>query len=210
MSLLVCRVTLAAPRLVLRHAIGDTSGDIPLYSLHRIRRMMKKQPPAVSDQLQTWLMRSLIAANLEYKEKSGNDWSCLTSNNLIDAIEATDRRIGGAIEGINDIPKEWGGIREKLFQKLHNGQRESVLTMKQWFESNFESLQYVMDGKIPYPIVLRLRRGLSQWIAGISNPFGQDIEEMIMDVASKEGITAETAEDAWKRMGGTLFSTNDD
>jgi len=188
----------------LRQAVGDTGGDIPLYSLHRIRRLMAKQPPAVNEQLRTWLTQSLIAANLEYKEDTENDWSCLTSNNLVGAFETTNATISDAIDGIKDLPNEHSSLRGKLLEKLHTGREANVLIMKQWFSDNFDSLRYDMSSKIPYPIVLQLRRNLGKWIAGASNPFDQDIEEMILDVAKQEGLHTDNPEEAWKRMGGKL------
>jgi hypothetical protein len=213
MSLLACRMApcqTLAPTLIIRQALGDKGGDIPLYSLHRIRRMMAKQPPTVSEQLRTWLTQNLIAANIEYKEATGNDWSCITGSGLVDAFDTTDSMINNAIDGIRDLPKEHAMLREKLLAKLHAGREENILTMKQWFESNFEQLQYSMDGKIPWPIVLQLRRNLGKWIAGASNPFDQDIEEMIMEVASQEGIQTESPEEAWERMGGKLFKSKEE
>ncbi len=202
-----CHLTQRAEvRQELRQAIGETSGDIPLYSLHRIKSLFRKQPPALSKELQTLLLRYLIAANLEYKEDTGHDWSCLTSHNLVDALEATDQAIREAIDGVEDIPKEWTAVRNKLFAKLHEGREGNVAAMKRWFESNFEALQYDMRGQIPYPVVLRLRRALGQWIAGVCNPFGQDIQDMVLEVAAEEGIATGNAEDAWEKMGGTVFT----
>lgn len=192
-------------RLVLREQIGETSGDIPLYSLHRIKRLLKMQPIRVSAELQTLLMRNLIAANQGYKEESGNDWSCLTSQNLVDAIDTTDHQIARNIDHIDDIPKELAAAKEKLFAKFHEARKESIRTIQQWFETNFDNLLYNMDGKIPWPVVLRLRRNLGVWIATATNPFGEYIEDMILGVANQNGVAAEDAEDAWEKMGGTVF-----
>jgi hypothetical protein len=191
--------------LVLRESIGETSGDIPLYSLHRIRALLEKQPISVSGELAILLMRALIAANREYKTESGNDWNCLTSQNLVDAIEATDREIAGTIDRINDIPRELAGIKEKIFAKLHEARKKKIRIMQEWFETHFQELLYDIDGKIPWAVVCRLRRNLGAWIANAANPFGEKIEDMILDVAREEGIAAGNAEDAWESMGGTVF-----
>ncbi len=189
--------------------VGETSGDIPLYSLHRIRNLFRKQPPAIDPKIQTILLQNLIGANAAYKEASGKDWSCITSNGLVDAIEETDRTIAWTIDGIEDIPRECARIRDRLLQKLHEGRQGNVLVIKRWFESNFDALQYDMRGHIPYAVVLRLRRGLSQWIAGISNPFAQDVRDMVREVAVEQGVQAKSAEEAWKKMGGKLFVEED-
>jgi hypothetical protein len=197
-------------RLALRECIGETSGDIPLYSLHRIRALLRKHPISVSEELRTLLMRNLIAANRGYKAESGNDWSCLTSRNLVDAIEVTDREITETIDRIYNIPKEFAVVKGKLFAKLHEGRKRSVRTMQQWFEANFQDLLYDMRGKIPWPIVLRLRRNLGAWIATAANPFNESIEDMILEVAAQEGVVAGSAEDAWKSMGGAVFDGEKD
>ena len=191
--------------LVLREQIGETSGDIPLYSLHRIKGLLKKQPIRVSKELQILLMRNLIAANQMYKAESGNDWSCITSQTLVAAIDAPDRQIAETIDRINDIPREFAAAKGKILAKLHEAGKQSIQTMQQWFEVNFQDLLYDMDGKIPWLIVLQLRRNLGIWITTTTNPFGEDIEDMILGVATQNGVVAEDAEDAWEKMGGTVF-----
>jgi len=191
--------------LVLREWIGETSGEIPVYSLHRIRGLLKRQPIPIDAQISRLLMGNLIAANLDYKLESGNDWSCLTSNNLVDAIEATDQAITETINLIDDIPRELAGAKEKILGQLHAARQRTIRTIQTWFEVNFQELLYDMNGKIPWPIVLRLRRNLGIWIATAANPFKEDIEEMILGVAGETGIAAVDAEDAWQGMGGTVF-----
>jgi hypothetical protein len=195
---------------VLRECIGETSGEIPLYSLHRIKRLLKARPMPVSEQISRLLMGNLIVANQEYKEESGNDWSCLTSNNLVDAFKATDQEIAETIDQINDIPKEYAAAKEKLFIKLHEARRQTVRVVEEWFEVNFQELLYDMNRKIPWAVVLRLRRNLGVWIATAANPFTENIEDMVLDVAAEAGIPAENAEDAWKSMGGTVFTKKGD
>jgi hypothetical protein len=47
---------------------------------------------------------------------------------------------------------------------------------------------------------------LGEWILGACNTFSQSIEDMVLEVAAQEGIKAESAEEAWKRMGGKIFT----
>jgi hypothetical protein len=190
---------------VLRQQVGETSGDIPLYSLHRIKALLGKREMFVSKDLLVLLVQNLIAANQEYRSESGNRWNCLTSQNLVDAIETADREIAGAIDRIDDIPIEFAGTREKLFMKLHDAREQSVRTMQEWFETNFQDLLYSIDGKIPWPIVRRLQRNLGVWIATATNPFAENINDMVLSVAAEQGIRAGNAEDAWEDMGGTIF-----
>jgi hypothetical protein len=192
--------------VALRQMVGETSGDIPLYSLHRIKNLFRKQPPTIDGKLKELLLQNLIAANRDYKEASGNDWSCLTSQNLVDAIDETDREIAETIRNIHDIPREYAAVKDKILAKLNEAREANVAVMKQWFDGHFDDLFYNMDGKIPWPVVCQLRRSLGQWIAGHANPFDQDIEDMVLEVADHEGISAANAEDAWESMGGTVFT----
>ncbi len=188
----------------LRQAIGETSGEIPVYSLHRIKGMMKRQPIQISDELRMLLLQNLLLANEEYKTASGNDWNCLTSNNLVDAIEATDGNLRRSIEATR-LPTQYARIAERLFAKLHEGRTSNVTTIQQWFESNFDSLLYDMRSNIPWAVVCRLRRNLGYWIATKANPFGQDIEEMILEVGKENGVDTDDPEEAWEKMGGKVF-----
>lgn len=189
----------------IRQVIGETSGEIPLYSLHRIKNMLRKQPIQVSQEFQAILLENLVFANTVYKEESGNDWNCLTSSNLVDAIEGVDTEIKEGIESINDIPKELAVMRGKLLTKLHEKREKDVVVIEKWFENNFDSLLYDMSKNIPWAIVCRLRRDLGYWIATKVNPFGKDIEEMVLEVASESGIKSDDPEEAWEKMGGKIF-----
>ena len=82
----------------LLQSLGETIGDIPIYSLHRIKKLINKSGINISDDMKLLLLQKLIEANQQYKEESGNDWSCLTSNNLTTAIENTEHAANEAIE----------------------------------------------------------------------------------------------------------------
>ncbi len=190
----------------LKQSVGETSGDIPLYSLHRIKnRLARKNSILVSPEIKALLMRNLIEANKVYKEESGNDWSCLTSAHLVDAVELIDSAITATIEGLEDIPREYQNSKDVLLRVLHTSRMENIKIIQSWFEDNFDDFLYDMRGNIPWAIVRQLRRNLSRWIVGVSNPFTQDIEEMILEVSSAEGVSADDPEEAWKKMGGKIF-----
>ncbi len=188
----------------IRQSIGETSGEIPVYSLHRIKGMLRRQSISVSPELRMLLLQNIVLANVEYKATTGNDWNCLTSTNLIDAIEATDANLRKSIDA-TILPKEYAGIRAQLLVKLHQGRESNVTIIQQWFEDNFDSLLYDMRGNIPWAIVCRLRRNLGYWIATKTNPFGQDIEEMILEVGKENGVDTDDPEMAWEHLGGKIF-----
>jgi hypothetical protein len=187
----------------LAHFFGDKSGDIPVYSLHRIKNMLRKNPINITGQLQKVLIEELLLQNKEYKQESGNDWSCLTSQNLVDAIEGIDKRIQCVIEQAQNCPDEMAKVVKAITEKLLETKDMDVAKIKNWFFENYDDLLYACDGKIPWPIIRRLRSDLSLWIIRNVNPFEKDIEEMILEVA---GEKFETAEDAWVAMGGTIFT----
>ncbi len=191
-------------RLHLRQFFGETIGDIPLYSLHRIRNMMEKFPITISPDLKTLFIGALASANADYKAESGNDWSCLTSNNLVSAIEQTDVAIEEAVKRIS-LPEEQAELRGKLLERLDQVRVQSILAIQQWFETHYDSLLYNMSGNVPWSVVRRLKRNLSFWIATKGNRFGDDIEEVILDIAKEEGIDTEDPETAWEKMGGKVF-----
>jgi len=190
----------------LRQLVGETSGDIPVYSLHKIAGLMKRNKIEISAELEVMLKRAIITANREYKTASGNDWSCLTSNNLVDALESIETEVARINTGaIATMPKEQARQAQLIGAFLTKERARCMAVIKAWFEKNYDALLYDMSGKIPWAIVQRLRRNLGMWIVGSASPFTQDIEEMVLEVASEQSITVDDAEEAWKEMGGKLF-----
>ena len=212
--MLFCSLSLTQEQalvLGLRQSFGESSGDIPIYSLHRIQNLIRKHPIDIGETLQNMFLRNVIRANKKYKRDSGNDWSCLTSNNLVDAIEWTDATVKKFInQSRKGQPKELLSHVKFIIKCLHEKREEEILKIRDWFYDNYEKLIYDMDGKIPWGVIQHLRRDLSVWIIGKYHPFLQDIEVMIVEVANKLGVGYEgiSAEDAWKLMGGTLFTKN--
>lgn len=206
LSLRVGHVLTHVVKQALKQSVGETSGDIPLYSLHRIKNKLAQEDSILlSPEIKSFLMRSLIEANKVYKEETGNDWSCLTSANLVEVIEFIDGSIAAAIEGLENIPKEHRDSKDVILKMLHAGRKQTIQIIQSWFKDNFDDLLYDMRGNIPWAIVQRLRCNLSRWIVGVSNPFTEDIEDMVLDVSREAGVTAEDAEEAWKKMGGKIF-----
>jgi len=168
--------------------------------------MLRLQPIAISPELAAMLKRALITANLEYKGESGNNWSCLTSNNLVSAVGSVESKVAEInVSGVATLPKDQARQAKIITAYLARKRAECITTIKKWFEANYDSLLYDMSGKIPWAIVQRLRRNLGMWIVGSTNPFTQDIEEMIIDVAAENSIISDDAEEAWEAMGGKLF-----
>lgn len=192
--------------LRLSESFGEHSGDIPIYSLHKItKKLCKLEKIGISKDLQCILTRKILVANNKYKEESGNDWSCLTSQNLADAITWTHEDGICMIDNIViSQPEEVRAIVCELVLELKQELEKNIVIIRDWFVINHEDLLYDTSRKVPWVVVRRLRKDLSRFIVGSFNPFDEDIGEWINTIASEEGIKSSNPEDAWVKMGGKL------
>ncbi|MFH1170017.1 MAG: hypothetical protein V1704_00380 [Candidatus Vogelbacteria bacterium] len=189
----------------MRQMIGETSGDIPLYSLHRIANLLRKRPIRLAVPFVSILNRSLIAANAVYRQESGNKWNCLTSHNLVDAIEHVDTKLAEIMTVEKLGRPEYIESDDEFREIIDEERKKYVKKIQKWFEENYDDLLYIMDGKIPWAIIRRLQQNLATWIAGVINPFSEDIGEMVLMVAKSEGVITDDPEMAWEAMGGRVF-----
>ena len=189
----------------LRQMVGETSGDIPLYSLHRITTILRKKVIQVPSGVLTVLQRALIAANAVYRQDSGNNWNCLTSHNLVSTIEHVNTQLMLVMTGKRLKRPEDPESDDEFLAILNQKREEYIRKIQLWFEENYEQLLYNIGGKIAWPIIMCLQKGLTSWIAGVINPFAEDIEAMVLMVAKSEGIITEDPETAWEAMGGQIF-----
>ena len=196
-----------AMRQSLRQSFGETIGDIPMYSLHRIRNLFHKgRGPRIGEDLAQLLTTMLLNANQQYKDDSGNDWSCLTSNNLVDAIESLDEELETAIESMRvGQPRECLRGAKQLIEQAHGARSSMLEAIRIWFADNTENISYDMNGKVPWFVVRSLRKSLSSWALKNENPFSEDIGDAIISIAKDNGIETNDPETAWEKMGGTIF-----
>lgn len=185
---------------------GDEAGDIPVYSLHRIRRRLDYRLMGISHSVTLRLVRHLLKANEKFVEETGKNWKCLSTKNFIEAMEGLEEELVDYIDRYESVPVEYRKDALVLAAFLREKAQAEVDKIKSWFDKNYDDLRYNMEGKIPWPIVQRLRRDFSRWALGFANPFSMDIEEMIMEVAEEGQVPAEDAQEAWVRMGGAIFS----
>jgi hypothetical protein len=157
---------------------------------------------AISASLTAILIKSLLAQNEEYREETGNKWNCLTANHIVNCFDNID-------EQVTEMVTLGAEGNEKLLKVFISRKNAELRTIKKWFDDNGEVLVYNTDGKIPWPIVRQLQRGLKLWSYGSSNPFNTPIEELIIEVASNEGIVTDDPKEAWVKMGGRLFTTEE-
>jgi hypothetical protein len=192
-------------RMSFTQAFGEKSGDIPIYSLHRIKTKIQKGEISIGRDLGNMLFRNLVKANRKYREESGNNWNCLTSLNLVNAIEKTDEDLQKQIElAEKEIGDKTRAARQAI-EKMHKKRKEIIEQIRNWFSVNYEDLLYDMRGAIPWPVVCRLRSDLARFSLGVFNPFDQNIEDMIMEVAKESGYKCFDAQEAWEEMGGKIF-----
>ena len=149
----------------LAQMFGETSGQIPAYSLHKIKNLMEKSPIGLHANLEAVLVQHLFLQNRIYREQSGNSWNCLTSNNLIDAIEGVSAELEEVVVlTMKNLPKEQVKNDEAILGMFRDGAAKQVRLIQNWFYSNYDELHYTMDGKIPWAVVQRLQKGLGVWI----------------------------------------------
>ncbi|PJA87206.1 MAG: hypothetical protein CO141_00720 [Candidatus Moranbacteria bacterium CG_4_9_14_3_um_filter_42_9] len=191
----------------LRASFGEAFGDIPVYSLHRIKNLLQKCPIGISKELNEMLIRNILRANQEYKTDSENDWNCLISNNLVDVFERMDEDVSDVIQGVMNCPQELQGAMEAIRTRFQKEWDQNFGMIKQWFLVHYDELLYVTDKKIPWPIIQRLRSGLGLWIAKQGNIFEMDINQAVIEVAKETGAgeSFQNFEEAWKAMGGAIF-----
>lgn len=193
-------------KVTLTLSFGETVGDIPLYSLHRIKALLWDESPNLSRELHTALVGAIIRGNRKYREDSGRRWACLTSNNLAGALDEFDQGLARTISKVEAMPDDYPAIKRAVLNRLQAQRQATVDSVKRWFDERSERLLYDMRGKVPWSVVTRLRRDLGRWVAGAADPFKADIGDTVLEIARQEGIHVDTAEDAWKRMGGTIFT----
>ena len=186
--------------------VFEIIGEIPIYSLHRIKNLIKKERIQISQIMESLLLQKLIKANRDYRKESGNNWNCLTSIHLFNTINDLDEELNEMIIKTEEsLPAENVEVISALIKHLQENRKKTIKQIKDWFSKNHNSLLYDMGGKIPWAIVQRLGRSLSVWVVGVNNPFDVGIREAILEVAKDENIDTDNAEDAWVKLGGSLF-----
>lgn len=183
----------------------ETIGDIPLFSLRRIRRMMLIDRIDITPELNGHLDLVLDVANRIYRAESGNrKWKCLTPNNLLRALEALDDSVKKTIDDVV-FPTDQVEAKEAMRAKLHKKREQSMQSIEEWFERHFDDLLYESKANIPPVVIDWLRTNLIRWFALGENRFGDEIEQTIIGIAREQGLDCRSPEEAWRRMGGKIF-----
>jgi len=189
--------------------LPERVGEIPLFSLHKIKSATRKGITPLGKDTLSLFLRILISQNIKYKNELKRDWNCVTADHIVKTIDLLDNELKKAINGL--IPKEKSSLTgpdKEILVSLIASKNIIKRTLKEWFDKNFDFLLYDTSSSIPWAIVQELRTRLNIWVFKNTNLFGDEIEEVIFNVAQKQGVKTDgiSAEDAWKAMGGRLFT----
>src|SRR3989338_5784223 len=134
----------------------QTIGEIPLFSLHKIRRVWARKHPAIGDPLSRIFLDFVFSYNEKFKKKTGKDWNCVTLDGMrfsvSDTAEMLEKMIFENSKGLS--------ISEKELLGMKNAQ---VGLISEWFEENYNMILYSTGSKLPWVFVLYLKGKLSQW-----------------------------------------------
>jgi len=176
--------------------VGDTCGDIPLYSLHRISKRLTAASVGVNQEMIKKVIQEIIEANLRFQERTEKKWNCLTSNDLDLAILTLDESLAETINVIfSDQPKV-------VTDKLNENRKDCLKRIRNFFYNNYDNLLYNTDGKIPWVVVRMLHRKLKVWTLGTCNPFEEDMIDFLQEIAveQKIDISGLDDEDVWSKL----------
>ncbi len=176
--------------------LGETYGDLPLISLHRVKSRIHtlKTSPC----LRNTLVKYLVEQNKAYREDTQRKWNCITANGLDAAVDSLEEELKKTV-GLALLPLQDTVSKDdysKLETSLYQGVDQNYTIVKQWFGDRVDELAYNTDGNIPWPIVQRLRKQLGVWVAERVNPFGTPISDVIDSVAIEEGLNPNNYDDA--------------
>lgn len=177
-------------RLLQNQGHYNTIGDLELYSLHKIKKLLKTL--LLNENLKKGLFLSIVEQNNKYRQDTNSERFCITSQHLFDAI---------------------CNLEKVLIDKIGRNKKidQAIKTIVEWFDDNYDDLLYDTSGKIPWPIVCMLRNKLKLWILNIrKNPFDIDLEEAILDTAKQQGYNFDRVHEAWEAMGGKLYPNKEE
>ena len=148
-----------------------TIGDTPLFSIHRINTLWKKNPPEISDELSRLFLRNLFIYNKKFQEKTKKKWNCITLDGFRFSIADTDKELQKMIN-------EYSAGLELEPNELEQIKKSQVNKITVWFETNYENLIYSIGSELPWAFILYLKQRLIAWRGGFELAFDQSISEI--------------------------------
>lgn len=177
-------------------------GELELFSLHRIKNRIDSMN--VHELTRKRLIGDLLRENHQYTIDTGNKWSCLTPTGLDNALGHTIDYLEEQMNlGLEAVDNDEQRAALKIVMEPHLDIQNTI--MKRWFSDNYDALLYHIDSRIPYPIVMQMRRKLAIWAVEKTNQFDQPIEELIGEAARSVGLDPKnygSNEDIWEDLKG--------
>jgi hypothetical protein len=186
-----------APRQLLLY---DTAGEVELFSLHRIRSRIRGLD--VHFAVRGKLVHELLARNAEYQRIYGNQKLCVTAgdvdSSVYGTVKAIEERNKSDLSQVVDMT-----IRAKIKDVFEDRRAVQQQKMRQWFADNYDRLLYDTSSRIPFPVVLAMRRRFFKWANQQDFDFNEPIQELIEEAASSVGLdTREYTDykDVWEAL----------
>ncbi len=189
---------------VMRFRMYESSGDLELFSLHRIRNKIKTL--SIHPEVRRKLIEELIKENIRYRRNSGNNWMCITPQSLDNVVDNL-RNYLQEKTNLGLVTLENTEVRKALEAVMARQADNQVGVIRSWFSDNYNNLLYDMQGtsKIPFPIVRKMREQLSQWAIQNTNPFSQPIDALIEETICSVGSNPwlyNSVEEMWEKLKG--------
>lgn len=158
-------------RLILSQEQFVTIGDTPLFSLHRVNTILRKNPPKIGDELTRLFVRFLFKYNKRFQEKTGKKWSCVTLDGFRFSVTDTDSELQ------KTIIENSNGLNLSI-EELENMKKIQIDKIILWFEVNYDDLIYNTNSKLPWVFIQYLKGRLTAWRNGMEFAFDQTIVEV--------------------------------
>lgn len=160
-------------------------GELELFSLHRIRHKIPGLD--VHAGVRGKLIEELIRENQEYQQMYKNKKLCVPVLGVNNAIDVTTNfLIDYSLEALDTIKDS--EVRLVVKDRMYPAIKIQEARMKTWFADNFDDLLYDTQGKIPFPVVLAMRKRFGEWAKGQDVNFHQPVIELLEEVASSVGL----------------------
>src|SRR3989344_4352340 len=102
-----------------------------------------KKPASISQELTRVFMRNLFEQKDKFQKKTGKKWNCVTLDGFRFAVTNMDEHLQGMID------MHWNGTGcEK--EQLETMKANLISSITSWFDDNYESIIYSLEGKLPW------------------------------------------------------------
>lgn len=176
----------------------ESTGDIPMLSLHRFRSRAKPLALGISVEALAVLSRIVLAENVSFRRATGKDWACLTVSGLADALDEFRAELERQVEAVvAGAPLK---ARAATRSYLSGFAAAAFASVSRWLEENAEDLAYGVDSKVPWPIVCALRGRLAKWSSGVRDALSVPIAQLTFEVGEAHHVLGDDPDEVWHRL----------